>query len=107
MLIKDNTEHCTVLSSMCISVCNVLSHVSILMLLYLFFYFFAVWKLLLHKCVLWWTLRVYMSHFTLGLSSGDLKENSPHFLGHSTPGAQIVGLHPMSKNVWKTNLYYL
>jgi hypothetical protein len=42
---------------------------------------------------------LHVTFYSVGLSSGDLKEKSLHFLGHSTPGAQIVGLHPVSKNV--------
>jgi len=42
---------------------------------------------------------LHVTFYSVGLFSGYLKEKLPHFLGHSTPGAQIVGLHPVSNNV--------
>lgn len=99
MLIKDNTEHRTVLSSMCIAVCNILSHVnssafiSFLPLFCCLEVTFTQMRSVVNFACL------HVTFYSASLSSGDLKEKSPHSLGHSAPGAQIVGLHPVSKNV--------
>jgi len=70
MLIKDNTEHRTVLSSMCISVCNILSHVSILALLYHFFHILLYGSYFYTNAFF---ACLHVTVYSVSLFSGDLK----------------------------------